>query len=205
VFDVSELIGHWGYVAVFLLIVLGNIGLPVPEETTLALAGYLVWRGQLRLSLILAVGIVSAVTGDNLGYWLGRRYGKAAIECHSQRLRVSPERLQTVSCFVLKHGSLGVFAARFIPGLRFLAGPLAGAGGLPFLPFVMANVLGALLYVPYAVGIGYAIGYGFGIYVERIQHVVGEVEYIMLVLVIGLGVGLTGWRLWRARQRASRP
>jgi membrane protein DedA with SNARE-associated domain len=204
VLNVGELIGHWGYTAIFLLIVLGNVGLPVPEETTLALAGYLVWRGQLRLSIILAIGIVSATAGDNLGYWIGRRYGKAAIERYSRRILVSPEHLQTVSRFVMTHGFLGVFAARFIPGLRFLAGPLAGAAGLPLLPFVVANTLGALLYVPYAVGIGYAIGYGLGSYVERVRHVVGEVEYIMLAVVIVLGVALVGRRMWRARHPSRR-
>jgi membrane protein DedA with SNARE-associated domain len=202
--DLGELIGHWGYMAILLLIVLGNIGFPVPEETTLALAGYLVWRGQLRLSLILAIGIVSATAGDNLGYWLGRRYGRAAIERHSQRILLNPERLQTVSRFVMKHGFLGVFVARFIPGLRFVAGPLAGVAGLPVLPFVVANTLGALLYVPYAVGIGYAVGYELGTYVERVRHVVGEVEYIMLIMAIVLGAALIGWRMWRARHPSSR-
>ena len=64
-----------------------------------------------------------------------------------------------------RYGVLGVFVARFIPGLRFMAGPLAGAAGLRPFPFVVANLLGAAIYVPYAVGIGYAIGYGFGTYV----------------------------------------
>src|SRR5574341_1666084 len=66
--DPNELIGHWGYSAIFLAVVLGNVGMPVPEEAILALAGYLVWRGKLRLPLVLAVGIASAAAGDNLGY-----------------------------------------------------------------------------------------------------------------------------------------
>src|SRR4029450_7697160 len=68
--DLPALIGHWGYIAIFVTVVLGNIGLPVPEETVLAVAGYLVWRGELNLIAVLIVGIVSAVAGDNLGYWL---------------------------------------------------------------------------------------------------------------------------------------
>lgn len=203
-FDLSALIVHWGYIAIFFLILLGNLGLPIPEETTLALAGYLAWRGRLRLALILALGIVSATAGDNLGYWLGRRYGRAAVERYSQRILVTPERLQMVSRFVMTHGVLGVFVARFIPGLRFLAGPVAGAAGLPALPFVVANTLGALLYVPYAVGIGYAVGAGLGSYLERVRHVVGEVEYIMLAVLIVFGGTLIGWRLWRARHSSRR-
>jgi membrane protein DedA with SNARE-associated domain len=59
---------HWGYAAVFAVIILGSVGLPVPEETILTLAGYLVWRGDLSLPLVVAVGVVSASLGDNLGY-----------------------------------------------------------------------------------------------------------------------------------------
>ena len=71
--DIGPLLGDWGYLAIFLIVVLGNVGLPVPEETTLILAGYLVWRGELRFPIVLAVGITSAVGGDSLGYWIGRR------------------------------------------------------------------------------------------------------------------------------------
>lgn len=194
--QVGELIGHWGYSAIFLFVVLGNLGLPVPEETILALSGYLVWRGELRLSLVLAVGILSAVAGDNLGYWIGREYGRGAIERYTRRVLVSRRRLESVWRFVTRYGTLGVFAARFIPGLRFMAGPLAGAAGLRPSSFVVANLLGAALYVPYAVGIGYAVGYGLGAYVERIERV----EYIVLIGAAVVALGLLGRRALRRRR-----
>jgi membrane protein DedA with SNARE-associated domain len=90
-------------------------------------------------------------------------------------------------------------AARFIPGLRFLAGPLAGAAGLAVRSFVMGNMRGALVYVPYAAGVGHAIGYGLGTYVARVQHVAGEVESIILITVIILGAALMGWHVWQVR------
>jgi hypothetical protein len=71
--DLNELITHWGYAGIFVVVILGNIGLPVPEETVLAVAGYLVWSGRLHLLPVLLVGLASAVVGDNVGYWLGRR------------------------------------------------------------------------------------------------------------------------------------
>ena len=194
--DVGELIGHWGYPAIFLFVVLGNLGLPVPEETILALSGYLVWRGDLRWPLVLAVGVISAAAGDNLGYWIGRKHGRGAIERYGHRVLVTPERLESVWRFVTRYGALGVFVARFIPGLRFMAGPLAGAAGLRTFPFVVANLLGAAIYVPYAVGIGYAIGYGFGAYVERIQRV----EYVVLIGATILAAALLGWRALKVRR-----
>lgn len=78
--DLSHLIGQWGYLAIFLIVVLGNVGLPVPEETMLVLAGYLVLKWELRLPIVLVVGIVSAIGGDNVGYWIGRRYGRQSVD-----------------------------------------------------------------------------------------------------------------------------
>lgn len=185
--DIAPLLGHWGYVAIFLIVVLGNVGAPVPEETTLILAGYLAWRGELKFPVVLAVAIVSAVVGDNVGYWIGRGYGGDVLERLRRLTRVSPERFNRMQWFVIRYGLLAVFVARFITGLRFAAGPLAGALGLRVRTFVIGNVLGALVFVPVAVGAGYAIGLGFGDYVERGRRILGEAEYILLggaVLVV---------------------
>src|SRR5947208_15348306 len=78
--DINQLITDWGYAGIFLVVILGNIGVPVPEETVLAVAGYLVWSGRLQLLPVLIVALVSVVAGDNFGYWLGRRLGRAADE-----------------------------------------------------------------------------------------------------------------------------
>ncbi len=196
--DLGQLIGHWGYLAIFLFVVLGNLGLPVPEETILALSGYLVWRGDLRLPLVLGVGILSAAAGDNLGYWIGRKYGRDAVERYGRLVLVRPGRLDSVGRFVTRYGAFGVFAARFVPGLRFLAGPLAGAVGLRPLPFLVANMLGAAIYVPYAVGLGYAVGYGLGGYVERLRQAAGAIEHLVLGGAILLTLALLARRAMRA-------
>src|SRR5262249_19309925 len=188
--DLPQLIGHWGYVAIFVVVVLGNVGLPLPEETVLAVAGYLVWRGDLDLSAVVAVGIVSAVLGDNLGYWLGRRYGRAALPRYARWVLGHPERFGAMEAFVARRGSFAVFAARFIPGVRFMAGPLAGGLGMHFSPFLVANVTGALVYVPVAVGAGYAIGYGLGEYVERLHRLMGQVEILILGVALAAALAL---------------
>lgn len=196
--DVGQLIGHWGYLAIFVLVVLGNMGVPLPEETVLILAGYLVWQGDLRLSLVLAIGFLSAVVGDNIGYWIGRTYGQGTVERYAHWVLGNSGRVQSMEGFVARYGPTGVFVARFLPGLRFMAGPLAGATGLRPLRFFAANVLGAALYVPLSVGLGYAVGYGLGEYVARLERVVGEIESVVLAVAILGALALMGWRALRA-------
>ena len=96
-----------------------------------------------RLPWVLSVGVVSAAAGDNIGYWIGRRYGAGMLERFRRLVRVAPQRFEAMRGFLIRHGPFGVFVARFIAGLRFLAGPLVGAVGLRFIPFTTANVLGA--------------------------------------------------------------
>jgi membrane protein DedA with SNARE-associated domain len=178
--DVGGLLAYWGYLAIFFVVILGNIGLPIPEETVLVLAGYLVWEGTLSLHLVLAVGVASAVVGDNIGYWLGRELGRRVLERYGHWLWITPERLDATQRYVLRFGAWGVFLARFVPGLRFLAGPVAGATGLPPWAFLVANICGAMLYVPIAVAIGYAIGLGFGDYIAKLEGLAGAIERLVL-------------------------
>jgi membrane protein DedA with SNARE-associated domain len=197
----EALLEQWRYAAIFLMVILGNMGLPVPEETVLALGGYLASRGVTRLHWVVVIGVISAVIGDNIGYWLGRRYGRAAIERYDRWVFVSPERLRTISAFVGRYGALAVFVARFVPGLRFLAGPLAGAMGMPPITFTLANALGALAYVPYAVGLGYAVGYSMG---DVIQGLMGRVERFAIAAIAVLTLVFSARRILRTRGTATR-
>jgi membrane protein DedA with SNARE-associated domain len=197
--DLQSVLEHWRYVALFIAVILGNMGVPVPEETTLALAGYLAARGIMRLPAVIATGIVSAVVGDNLGYWLGRHYGRAAIERHESGLLGSSGRLARVTGFVRRHGAFAVLLARFVPGFRFLAGPVAGTMGMPPIRFTIANALGAIVYVPYAVGIGYAVGYRAG---DVVQRAIDHPERLAMIAVVVLTIALIAHRMAR-RLRAG--
>src|ERR1700730_18714643 len=108
-----------------------------------------------------------------------------------------------MKAFVARRGPLAVFVARFVPGLRFTAGPLSGPLGLDAWSFAVANVLGAALYVPLTVAGGWAIGYGLGGYVERLRRVVGNVEHVVLLAAVGTAGALIAWRA--ARWLSRRP
>jgi membrane protein DedA with SNARE-associated domain len=195
--DAADLVAHWGYGAILVAVVLSNIGFPVPEETILVVGGYLAQRGTLRVGIVMAIGIASAVTGDGIGYWLGRRYGRRAIERYGRWVHITPARLEKICAFVGRYGAWAVFCARFVAGLRFLAGPLAGATGLGPLAFATGNVLGACLFVPVVVGLGYLLGHAFGQDIERLVH---RAEAVALGAALALTLIFVIVRVVRARR-----
>ena len=202
VLDPSHLFQHLGYAAIVVIVLLGNAGVPAPEESVLVLGGYLAWHGRLHLPLVILVGVVSASLGDNLGFWAGRRYGPRAVA----RLPLSPARVAQAQGLIVRYGARAVFAARFVPGLRTVTGPLAGAGGLPPLRFFAVNLLGAICYVPWPVLAGYGVGYGLGDWIERLRRASGLMEDVALFAAIlalaALAFIATTWA--RARRPAGR-
>jgi membrane protein DedA with SNARE-associated domain len=202
--DLTQLIGHWGYSAIFLIIILGSIGIPVPEESIMLLAGLLVWEKKLKFLVVLLIGVLSTVSGDNLGYWAGRRYGRATIERYGQKLLINSERLDVMQNFVNRHGQVAVFLARFIPGLRFLAGPLTGIAGMPFRRFFIANIAGAAVYVPLTVAFGYAFGLGFGQYIPWLEDYLTKAEHIVIAAITITAVASFTWRAFKLKRLRRR-
>jgi len=144
---------------------------------------------------------VSAVAGDSLGYWVGRRYGQRVVARYGLWARLTPPRLETMRLFVQRYGPVAVFLARFVIGLRFLAGPLAGSLDLSWRSFLMANVLGAVVYVPIMVGMGYAVGVGVGGYMEPIWRAAVKAQQSLLLGAVLLGLLYLGYRVLQRRVR----
>ncbi len=105
--DLTELFQHIGYGAIFVVVLLGNAGVPAPEESVLVLGGYLASQGRLHLPLVILVGIASASVGDNLGFWAGQHYGRRLLE----RLPLSAERKAKYERIMVKHSAWAVFVA----------------------------------------------------------------------------------------------
>jgi len=183
------LIAAWGYGAIGGVVFLGNMGIPVPEESVLLIAGYLAGRGRLSLPAVIAVGVLSAILGDNLGYWLGRHSGRPLLLRYG---RVSETGLLRAEQLVARYGHWAVFWGRFIAGLRFLAGPLAGIARMPFRRFFLANTAGALVFVPVVTIVGSRV--------ERpLRALLVMVERVELVVLLGgfLLVAGLAWCMWR--------
>lgn len=167
------------------IIGLESLGVPSPGETALVLAAVLASQGKLQIWLVIVIGVVSAIVGDNIGYLLGRRFGREILEhpgpFHRRRLEV----IATGDRFFAKHGPKAVFFARWIALVRFAAAWLAGINKMPFRQFFFYNALGGVTWgVTFAL-VGYFAGSAaadlitkFGVYAAVALAVLAVAGYL---------------------------
>ncbi len=129
--DLLHLIGRYGYLGVFLGVMLESAGVPLPGETVLIAAGALVHRGVLDPGDALFFGILGAVIGDQIGYWVGRLGGRPFVLRWGRYALITPERLRRAESFFARHGGRAVFLARFVTGLRVFGALVAGTSRMP--------------------------------------------------------------------------
>ena len=123
---------HWGYSTVLVGIMLENAGIPVPGETILIIASTLAASShQLNIFIVAAIAVAAATGGDNLGFAVARHAGRPLLVRYRHFLHIGPAVIQKGEQLMLRRGAVTVFFARFIAGLRFLAGPLAGVLACP--------------------------------------------------------------------------
>jgi membrane protein DedA with SNARE-associated domain len=149
---------HLGYPVLFALIFGESAGVPLPGETALLPAGVLAGTGRLSLPLVIVVAIFAAVTGDTLGYWLGRRGGRAVLAHRGPFAAFRGLALERGERFFERHGGKTVFLGRFVPGVRVVAAVLAGAGAMPWPRFAVFNLTGAFVWAATVASLASLVG-----------------------------------------------
>jgi membrane protein DedA with SNARE-associated domain len=176
------------------LIGLESLGVPSPGETALVLAAVLASQGKLNIWLVIMIAAASAIIGDNIGYLLGRHFGRDVLEArgpfHEHRGKV----IAIGDRYFEKHGAKTVFIGRWIALIRFVTAWLAGINGMSMPTFFVWNAMG---------GITWAVAYGLAGYYggDAVAHVLERVGIVAAGLVVaGLLVGFCYIKL---RERRS--
>ena len=195
--NLEELINTWGYGVVFAAMVLESAGLPLPGETVTLLGGYAAGSGHLNLAGVIAAASSGAMVGDSIGYWVGRRAGWPLLLRVGRWLRQSPEQMETLRLQFLNHAGKSVLLGRFVAVLRVLAGPMAGAVGMPYGRFLVCNCTGAVLWATTMVSLAW-LG---GRWIPFQRMVEGVLEFgigaLVLVAMIVAVPKLLSW--WESR------
>ena len=190
----GDAVGPYAYLLLFAMTAAeasAFVGVFVPGETALLLAGYLASRGQLGLWWAMAAAAAGAVIGDSIGYEIGRHLGPRLKEGRLGRW-VGEDRWDRARRSVEEHGARAVLIGRFVGVLRAVVPAVVGDARMPYPRFLFWNALGALVWAPAVIVAGYYAGAAYA-----------QVAKVLGPATIGLAVAAAiGWWLWK-RHRTS--
>jgi len=183
-----ETFTHWvtqyGYLGLFGLLMLGIVGLPIPEETLLTFAGVLVYRGHLELAPALLAAASGSACGITVSYGLGRTLGLLITRRFGQLLRLTPERVEQIQAWFARVGHWGLLWGYFLPGIRHLTAVLAGVAKLQYRDFALFAYAGACIWSASFISIGVLIGRQWARVSEQIHHNLAIASAVVVVLLL---------------------
>ncbi len=216
-FDLAARVEHWGYAFLFLVAMLESgafVGLLVPGESLVLLAGFLCAQGILDTGMVMFVVAAGAAIGDSIGYLLGRLLGRPGLVRFGARFDLTGERIDRADRFFERHGGKSVFLGRFVGFARALVPFLAGSSRMPYRHFLPYDIVGAVAWSVAVVATGYFVGASWEIaakWIGRASAVLGAA--LLLALVIAwLGrwairheaIIKSNWAAWLARPSVAR-
>ncbi len=196
-----ELIIQWvtqyGYVAIFALLMFGIVGLPIPDETMLVFAGYLIAQGHLHPVPAVLTAFCGSACGITLSYVIGRTLGLGFIHKWGRYVHVTEARLAKVHKWFDKVGHWALFIGYYIAGVRHFTAVVAGTSKLDYRSFAMYAYSGAFVWVSTFLGLGYLFGEHWKEVAEAAHR---NLLWVSAVVLLG---ALAYWLYWRQRNKAS--
>ena len=190
----QNLVSAHGYWVIALIVGLESMGIPLPGETILVLAAiYAAADPTFSIWLVIGAAAAGSIMGDNLGYWIGKRYAYALLVHYGRHIGMSAPRIKLGQYLFREHGGMVVFLGRFVALLRILAAFLAGVNRMRWGTFLVANAAGAILW---AATFGFG-GYFFGKLLFQLHHAVAGVLFAIALA----GFFAIGYLIHRYEQR----
>jgi membrane protein DedA with SNARE-associated domain len=176
---------EYGYIGLFSLLTLGIIGAPIPDEGLLAFAGYLVYKGQLRLFPTMAAAFLGSVCGITLSYGLGRTVGNYLITKFGHSVQITADKVTHVHTWFDRVGKWGLLFGYYLPGVRHLIAFGAGISKLPLSVFALFAFPGGFIWSVTFISAGYFLGRQWTLIFEKVRPtlVIGSAMTVALFLL----------------------
>jgi membrane protein DedA with SNARE-associated domain len=199
---IFEWLAHYGYGGLFVLLVLGIVGLPIPDETLLVVCGYLVFKGKLNPVATYLSAVAGSWCGISLSYTLGRTAGSAAVHRFGKFFHLTEARLEIVHRWFARAGHWTLFVGYFIVGVRHFTALVAGMSKLEFRSFAAYAWPGGAVWVGVFIVLGYLLGFLFGDRWEAVAELIHrDIVYASVALLIGVAAV---WAIRRKVRRAAK-
>jgi membrane protein DedA with SNARE-associated domain len=198
---VTGLIAEYGYPAVFAAAFLEVIFPPIPSEVIFPLVGFTVQSRGLGIENIIGmatVGALGSTAGAVVIYFVSAKVGRAAIARFGKRVRISEQEIEKAERWFEKYGSIAVFTARMIPGIREIISIPAGIGQMNIAKFLGYTFVGSLLWCIILTFVGYYLGEAWSKFSEQASSAYSVVSFIVIAALVA---GIVLW--YSKRKRAS--
>lgn len=181
----QPLFNNWGYLIISGGVFLESIfltGWIAPGTAVILLGGFYAAQGDLNLIAVLTVAIVSAILGDNLGYFVGFKMGHRLLGRYESRARLK-RGMETSERFFSRYGAVTVFFGRMVSGIDAFVPVTAGMSRMPYWEYILFDIPGVVIWV----GAIFSLGYLFGNHWETIEQVIGWTGWGLLGIVVVMG------------------
>jgi undecaprenyl-diphosphatase len=198
-------LGKWAYLLVAFMAMAETaafLGFIAPGEFSIILGGVLAGEGTLSIGLLIGIVWAAIVTGDSIGFLLGRKLGRGFAERYGPRIRLTSERLQRVDAYFRRHGGKTIFLGRWVGFVRPLMPFTAGTSGMPYRRFIPYDVLSAGLFGTCFSLLGFVFWRSF----DKITSIAGKGAVglgILVVVVITAAIAFKRLRRPEDRARAA--
>jgi len=180
---ILQWVAHYGYAAIFSLLVLGIVGLPVPDETLLTFAGYLVYKRHLHFIPTYASAFLGSMCGITISYMLGRSLGLFLLHRYGWIFHITPERMGKVHSWFDRFGTWTLLVGYFVPGVRHVTAVVAGTSGLRPLLFSIFAYSGALIWSATFIALGFFFGDEWSQVLNQVDRHIVKVTWCFVVLI----------------------
>ncbi len=197
---VTHWITQYGYGGLYVLLALGIVGVPVPDETLLTFTGFLVYRGQMHGAVALATAWAGSVTGITLSYLLGHFLGGWLIHRYGWWVHLTPQRMERVHAWFEHHGKWTLLFGYYVPGFRHVTAYAAGMACMRYWVFGVFAYGGALIWASTFLLLGYLLGPQWQTVVEYVEH--GH-AYVLYLTVLAAAIVAVVWIVGRVRGRPA--
>ena len=211
--DIAEALGAWTYALVGVMAFLETgafVGLVAPGETVVIAGGVIAGEGTISLMPLIAIVWICAILGDTTSFYIGRRLGRAFLEKHGPRVKITHERLEQVEGYFDRHGGKTILIGRFIGLVRALAPFIAGSSGLAYRRFIPYSIIGTGLWATIFCTLGFIFWRSF----DRVAHIAGQAIFgfgVTVAVIVGIVVAyrerakIKEWLLEHERHPLVRP
>lgn len=188
-----DTIGRMGYTGIVSLMFLESSFFPFPSEVVMPPAGYLAWKGEMSLTLVILAGIAGSLLGALFNYWLAVKLGRPLLLKYGKYFFISEESIDKADKFFQKHGHVSTLVGRLLPVIRQYISLPAGIARMPMKTFMLFTTIGAGAWVIVLTFAGYLLG--------EHQDMLKEYLHVITLVCVGLAVLIAGGYILYIRRK----